>query len=285
MQRLLRNFAIAVMAAFAVIFALQAQPPQGPPGPPRLTPEQLQAQHEAEQRGAAIYKQNCIVCHSADLTGGRGPDLIRSSLVRHDKDGNMIGPVVTQGRIEKGMPAFPFSQAQVSDLVAYIDSELRLYDLHTRVPGAYPNDIPASQLATGSAEAGKAFFYGAGGCSACHSPDGDLAHIASKYDPPTLEQLFINPGGTLVFQAALNPGITITADVTLNSGEHFSGRLEQNGEFDVSIVGTDGYTHTFPRREIKTIVIHNPLDAHIAMLPKWNNKDMHDMFTYLETLK
>lgn len=183
------------------------------------------------------------------------------------------------------MPPFALSQSQVADLVAYIHSEITIFDLHTRMPGGYPNDILPSQLATGSAAAGKAFFYGAGHCSECHSPTGDLAGIAAKYDPTTLEQLFINPAGTLVFQSALNPGTTITAEITLDSGEHFSGRVEQNGEFYVSILGTDGWTHTWPRRDIKTIVIHNPVQAHIDMIPKWNNTDMHNIFTYLETLK
>jgi cytochrome c oxidase cbb3-type subunit 3 len=273
-----KKLAFAFASFFALVISAWAQYPVYPKKP---TPEQLASQ----QRGETLYKQNCAVCHAENLTGGRGPDLIRSALVRRDKDADLIGPVVSQGRVDKGMPPFPFSQSQIADLVAYINSVITVFDLHTRIPGGYPNDIPASQLATGSAAAGKEFFYGAGGCSKCHSPTGDLAGIAKKYDAPTLEQLFINPAGALVFQSAYNPGTTITADVTLKSGQHFAGRLEQNGEFYVSILGTDGWTHTWPRKDIKTLVIHNPMDAHIALLPKWNNKEMHDMFTYLETLQ
>lgn len=279
---MLKKFAFLAAGIFSFVLSASAQ---YPPRPPRPSPQQLAAEQAAQQRGKTIFQQNCAVCHAANLTGGRGPDLIRSDLTRRDKDGDLIGPVVTQGRPDKGMPPFALSQSQVADLVAYIHSEITIFDLHTRMPGGYPNDIPPSQLATGSAAAGKAFFNGAGHCSQCHSPTGDLAGIAAKYDPTTLEQLFINPAGTLVFQSALNPGTTITAEITLNSGEHFSGRVEQNGEFYVSILGTDGWTHTWPRRDIKTIVIHNPVQAHIDMIPKWNNTDMHNMFTYLETLK
>jgi cytochrome c oxidase cbb3-type subunit III len=272
---------ISAVAAAFFLCALSASA-QYPPRPPKPTPEQL----AAIAQGKTIFQLNCAVCHGANLTGGRGPDLIRSDLTRRDKAGDLIGPVVLQGRVDKGMPPFQFSQSQLADLVAYIHSEIVVFDLHTRIPGGYPNDIPPAQLATGSAEAGKAFFYGAGHCSECHSPTGDLAGIANKYnDPTTLEQLFINPAGTLVFQTALNPGVAMTADITLTSGEHFSGRLEQNGEFYVSIIGADGWNHTWPRREIKTIVIHNPVQAHIDMIPKWNNTDMHNIFTYLETLK
>jgi cytochrome c oxidase cbb3-type subunit III len=271
---------VSIVAA-GVLSLLISTSAQYPPRPPTPTPEQL----AAEQRGKTIFQQNCTVCHGENLTGGRGPDLIRSDLVRRDKDGDLIGPVVTQGRPDKGMPPFQFSPSQIADLVAYIHSEVTVFDLHTRIPGGYPNDIPASQLAVGNAAAGKAFFFGAGGCLKCHSPTGDLAGIANRYDPTTLEQLFINPAGALVFQSGYNPGTTITADITLNSGQRFSGRVEQNGEFYVSILGADGWNHTWPRSDITTVVIHNPVQAHIDMLPKWTNKEMHDMFTYLETLK
>lgn len=276
---------ISALAAVIFLSALSASA-QYPPRPPKPTPEQLAAMQAAEQSGKAIFQQNCAVCHAANLTGGRGPDLIRSALVRRDKNGDAIGPVVTQGRPDKGMPPFQFTQSQISDLVAYIHSEITLFDLHTRVPGAYPNDIPASQLATGDAEAGKAFFDGAGHCSECHSPTGDLAHIASRYSDPTdLEQRLINPAGTLVFASSYNPKTTITATVTLKSGETFEGPLEQNGEFDVSIRDFSGSLHTWPRSDVKTVVVHNPVQAHLDMIPKWNNTDMHNIFTYLETLK
>lgn len=275
----LNKFIFALVLFLGVGLAVRAQ--QYPVYKKKPTPEQL----ASRQRGKALYKQDCAVCHADNLTGGRGADLIRSVLVRHDKHGNQIGQVVKAGRPDKGMPPFSLSQSQIVDLADYIHSVITVFDLHTRIPGGYPNDIPAARLATGNAAAGKAFFYGAGGCSKCHSPTGDLAGIAKKYDAPTLEQLFINPAGALVFQSSYNPGTTITADVTLKSGKHFTGPLKQNGDIYVSILGTDGWTHTWPRKDIRKLIIHNPMKAHLALLPKWTNKKMHDMFTYLETLK
>jgi cytochrome c oxidase cbb3-type subunit 3 len=261
-----------VLAIFAVAIVVNAQNP-----PPRARPgagsQPSTEQAEAAKRGGALFKQNCAVCHGDDLTGGRGTDLIRSSVVRHDKGGNLIGPVVTQGRAEKGMPSFPLTAAQVSDLVAYIGSELALFDMHTRVPGGYPNDIPAERLATGNAEAGKLFFYGAGGCSKCHSPTGDLAGIGGKYNPPDLEQRFLYPAG-----------LPLTATVTLPSHRQYKGVVELNDGFDVTIRDADGWTHTWPRSAVK-LEVHDPAAAHQALLPKWTDAEMHDMFTYLETLK
>ena len=272
---------ISALAAVILLSALSAAA-QYPPRPTKPTPQQL----AAEQQGKTLFQQNCAVCHGANLTGGRGADLIRSDLTRQDKDGNLIAPVIMNGRPDKGMPAFSqLSQSEIADIVAYIHAQITVFDLHTRIPGGYPNDIPASQLATGSAAAGKAFFYGAGHCSECHSPTGDLAHIASRYpDPTDLEQRFLDPSGNLVFGAS-NPKTVVTATVTLKDGKTFDGPLLQNGDGYVSIHGPDGWTHTWPLSDVKSVEEHNPTQAHIDMIPKWTNKEMHDMFTYLETLK
>jgi cytochrome c oxidase cbb3-type subunit III len=268
----LKKPALVALAAFAVIFSLKAQ--QGPPAPPNPNRAPQEAsQTAAVKRGEALFKQNCAACHGEDLTGGRGPDLIRSSLVRHDKGGNLIGPVVMNGRPDRGMPSFPFTQDQVSDIVAYIDSQLTLFDLHTRLPGGYPNDIPASRLATGSVEAGKAFFDGPGGCTKCHSVTGDLAGIAEKYTPPDLETHFLYPSG-----------VPSTATVTLPSGQTFKGTLLLNDGFNVAIQGTDGWYHSWPRSAVK-LEVHDPLAAHAALLDTYTDAEMHDVFTYLETLK
>jgi cytochrome c oxidase cbb3-type subunit 3 len=262
-----KKLALIVLAALAVAFCASAQQP-----PPR-NPEKEAAQAAAAERGGALYKQNCAMCHGEDATGGRGPDLIRSSLVRHDKNGDLIGPVVTQGRADRGMPAYPFGQDQIADLLALIQSQLALFDLHTRV-GPYPNDIPAERLATGTVEAGKAFFNGAGGCSKCHSVTGDLAGIAKKYNPPDLETHFLYPSG-----------VPSTATVTLPSGKTFEGTLVLNDGFNVAIQGTDGWYHSWSRSTVKKVEVHDPLKAHAELLNKYTDADLHNIFTYLETLK
>src|SRR6185437_150873 len=219
----LAALAILVLSAVMLLRAQEGAPAPAAPGqgarPGARNSAQKEAEAAAASRGSTIFKENCAACHGENLTGGRGPDLIRSSLVRHDKNGDLIGPVVTNGRTEKGMPAFPFTQAQVADLIAFIQSQLALFDLHTRF-SPYPNDIPASRLATGTVEAGKSYLEAH--CSSCHSPTGDLAHVASKYNPPDLEVRFLYPSGT-----------PSTATVTLSSGDKFEGTLLLNDGFNV----------------------------------------------------
>src|SRR5882757_6075663 len=72
------------------------------------------------ERGRKEFVQSCGFCHGADATGARGPDLMRSPLVAHDVKGDQIGPVIRQGRPDKGMPAMPLSDAQILDIAAFL---------------------------------------------------------------------------------------------------------------------------------------------------------------------
>ena len=73
------------------------------------------------QRGHDRFERSCAMCHGAAATGGVGPNLIQSSLVRHDQGGDQIGPLVRNGRSEKGMPAFPtLTAGDISDLAAFL---------------------------------------------------------------------------------------------------------------------------------------------------------------------
>ena len=48
---------------------------------------------------------------------------MRSVFVLHDKGtGNEIGPVILNGRPDKGMPEFTFNEAQIKDLAAFLFS-------------------------------------------------------------------------------------------------------------------------------------------------------------------
>jgi cytochrome c oxidase cbb3-type subunit III len=225
--------------------------------------------NESVDRGRKLFQSACGFCHGNDATGSRGPDLIRSPLVNHDQGGNLIGPVIKNGRIDKDMPAFAYNNSQISDLAAFLHDQTQAALRSASVP----RDYPIEKLLTGNAAAGKAYFFGAGHCDTCHSPTGDLAGIAKKYTPINLHARFLYPGG----------GGRMVA-VTLRSGQKISGTLAQLDEFNVALRdGTDWY-RSWPRDQVN-VELRDPMDKHRELLHQYTDANVHDLFAYLETLK
>ncbi len=233
--------------------------------------EDTPRESEAAKRGAAQFSQSCGFCHGSDAAGStEGPNLLRSRLVRHDQDGNLIGPVVRDGRPAKGMPAIKLDESRIAEIVAFLHWKLVEGD---RASPSEASGLSLKQLLKGDAKAGQVFFDGAGGCSSCHSPSGDLAGIAKKYEPAELQARFLYPSD-----------VPKTATVTTHSGQRITGELVYQDAFSIAIRDHDGWYHSWPCSEVN-FQIHDPLAAHLELLHKYREADMHNVFAYLEMLK
>src|SRR5882672_6302352 len=216
---------------------------------------------EAAERGRKIFVPACGFCHGNDAHGKSGPDLVRSALVLHDNKGDVIGPIIRNGRPERGMPPFSaFSAEQIADISTFLHS--RAADVTNRF--AYK----IGDLITGDAHKGAAFFNGDGHCMSCHSPTGDPA--------PSLIDVFLG--------RAVAPGAPTKVTVQLASGERVSGVLDHLDEFTVSMHDAAGWYRSFSRESV-TVDLQDPRAAHEGLLPKYSDQEMHDVFAYLETLK
>src|SRR5437762_6917767 len=149
--------------------------PLRPPGDPA-----------AIERGRALYGVNCTFCHGADIRGGDGgPSLLRASTVLDDQNGELIAPVVKNGRADRGMPKFSFTDAQIADIVAFV---------HSFVAAGYDaSRMKPPSILVGDAKAGEAYL--ARTCASCHSASGDLRGYAPKFaDEKQLQQTWLTPG-------------------------------------------------------------------------------------------
>jgi len=235
---------------------------------------------EAAERGRKIFVPTCGFCHGNDAHGKSGPDLVRSALVLHDNKGDVIGPVIRNGRPERGMPAFSaFSAEQIADISTFLHS--RAADVTNRF--AYK----IGDLITGDAQKGAAFFNGEGHCGSCHSATGDLAHVATKYEPVELQRRMLYPAPNLIdvfLGRAVTPPAPAKVTVQLASGERVSGTLDHLDEFTVSMLDSAGWYRSFSRENV-IVDVQDPRAAHEGLLPKYSDQQMHDVLAYLETLK
>ncbi len=236
----------------------------------------------AIERGKRTFVATCGFCHGANADGGEsGPNLVRSVLVLHDENGSTIGPVVLHGRSGKGMPAFPsMTPAQISDIAAYLKSRSQA--------AANRMEYKIQNIVTGDAKAGEAFFNGAGRCNTCHSPTGDLAKIAGKYEPVALQARLLYPRGRSHGGESSGPSSApIKATVTTPDGQTVSGTLETIDDFNVSLATDSGSHLSYPLdgQDAVKVQLHDPLEAHAELLKQYTDADMHNVLAYLETLK
>ena len=59
----------------------------------------------------------------------------------------------------------------------------------------------------------------------------------------------------------------------------------QRQPFDVAVVDAGGRYHSWPLRSGVTVELDDPLHQHLELLHTYNDKDIHDLFAYLETLQ
>jgi len=163
---------------------------------------------------------------------------------------------------------------QISDLAEF---------LHMRVELAANRGLyVVEDIVTGDARAGEEYFKGAGGCSACHSPTGDLAHIATRLQPAELQSAFLWPGSANGERGRGARGNQVT--VTLGTGQSITGTLKRMDDFDVSVYDSEGNYRSWPREEVK-VEFKTNLSAHKALLDRYTDADMHNLLSYLVTLK
>ena len=139
----MRNVMLGAAAAvlFSTIYTsvgaqAPAQPPPGQAGGGRgrggqgfPATQRALADAATIERGNTLYGINCRLCHGPDLRGGDmgGINLLRSPIALSDQDGELIFPVVRDGRNRPGQPPMPPLPLSESDVKAFIDKAVAKY--------------------------------------------------------------------------------------------------------------------------------------------------------------
>jgi cytochrome c oxidase cbb3-type subunit 3 len=242
------------------------------------------------ERGKAVYGISCTGCHGADLRGGDmgGPNLLRSQVAIVDKEGELIVPIIQNGR--GNMPAIPMPPADAQAVAAYVRSVMGTIGRQGMPPET--GKEPPSIL-VGDAKAGRQYFDTK--CARCHSPEGDLKGIATRFpEPRMLQDMWVGGGaglrrggrGASAGAAPAADRRTVTAVVTPKSGPPVEGQLVRIDHFLVTLKLADGTIRSFTRDgDVPKVEVRDPMKPHRDLLLEYTDKDIHDVTAYLVTLK
>ena len=218
-------------------------------------------------QGKAVFRSNCAFCHGLTAQGGRGPNLISSSLLQGGAD-DAIRVIITRGVAGTTMPAFDLHKDDLDALVQFLHS----------LSGAHP----AGPKPPGDPTAG-ALVYSRNGCSNCHR----IGNAGSIYGP---ELTRIGSGRSIedLRESLLEPSADIADNyggvtVVTKEGRRVTGIRVNEDTFTVQIRKPDQAFALFDKSATKE-VIHETK----SMMPAYNHlsaTDLQNLIAYLETLR
>ncbi|HUK37407.1 MAG TPA: c-type cytochrome [Vicinamibacterales bacterium] len=276
----MRGFLIGATVLVVSVVTLAGQQPAQRPA---LTAADSQFDQAAVDRGRDLLVNQCGFCHGSNARGGSsGPDLTRSEVVQNDEGGKELAVFLRNGRPDKGMPSFELSSDQVKELATFLHAAIFL--------NANRRLYQVLDIIVGDPKAGEAYFAGAGKCSSCHSATGDLKGVGGRYDPVTLQGKILMPRSGRG-DGPPKPGYleknAARVTVTLPSKQVIAGVLVRLTDFDVTLydAATSQIRSWARNGDIPKIEIVDPLQAHIDVLTRWTDADMHNVTAYLAGLK
>jgi mono/diheme cytochrome c family protein len=253
----------------------------------------------AHDRGRALWASHCIDCHGSQARGSdTGPNIIRTKTVNFDRSaaaaGSVLGAFLKAGHpTQSKKPSASFTDEEVVGLANFLRQ--RVNDTMRGSPLFTVGDI-----VIGDPRAGEAYFNGEGGCATCHNATArSLAGIAARIPVPVdLQQRMLFPGaggrgrgrGGRGAPAAVNAPAAadrnaVTVTIAPASGSSMSGVLVEESDFYITLREPDGTVRVVRRTPGMKVTKTNPLQAHIDLLDRITDKQIHDLVAYLETLK
>lgn len=228
---------------------------------------------DSSERGTKLYVDNCAHCHGSDARGtDTAPDLLRSLVVLHDRRQMLYGKELAPLLVAGPNHNFKFDEKQLADL-----SQFLTQSINGILRSGY--NAQPTNLLSGDAKAGETYFNGAGGCSKCHAVTGDLAGLGARYSPPALQQKFLFPNYGLFIRRK----IQIT--VNLSDSKTYTGDLVRIDDFIVALREKSGKYRSFNRTNKINVTEVDPFAGHTELLDKYTDADIHNLTTYLATLK
>jgi cytochrome c oxidase cbb3-type subunit III len=220
------------------------------------------------QLGARVFASQCVVCHGATGNLVAGVDLRSGRFSRASTDADLM-QLVTGGIKDTAMPAFVFTPAELTGIIAYLRNM---------------RDFNAAAVPPGNAAKGQGIFEGAGRCATCHRINGkgprsapDLSRVGALRTADALERSIVDPAGANQFENRSVRAVT-------RDGRTINGRRLNEDTYTVQLIDDQERLVSLTKTDLREYtVIGTP------MMPSSKGtlspQDISDVVAYLLTLK
>ena len=215
------------------------------------------------ETGHKLFQKNCAACHGMEAKGGRGSDLTTGHWKWGSSDADILRNILT-GISGTQMPAFPMPEEEGRAIVAWLRS--------LRSAG------PEEQV-TGDARAGRALFFGSGGCSHCHIFGGqggrlgpDLSRIGEEKHVAELKEAISTP------DQSLREGYH-TAEVRTAEGKVIRGVIKNEDTFSLQMMDEHEKLHLLSKADLKEV---NHTQHSLMPAAKLNAAELDNLIAFLK---
>jgi putative heme-binding domain-containing protein len=215
--------------------------------------------------GQVLFRNSCAGCHGPNGDGGRGPNL-RKRISWGPLTDDIMFNLIQKGVPGADMPPTKIPDEQVWQVVAFVRALTS----------------PAFEVGVlGDAEAGKAIFWGAGGCSNCHAIGGrggligpDLTNIGAMRSADQLRESIVAPDEEGVF--AFQP-----AAIVFRDGRRIEGVVRNRSNYSLQLVDRQGRVHMIQTANVEAITLSKK-----SLMPgdygkKLSREQIRDLVAYL----
>jgi putative heme-binding domain-containing protein len=219
------------------------------------------------EAGVRLYGAQCALCHGPNGDMVNGVDLRRGRFRRAVTDEDLAK--VMSGGAPGGMPAFSFSTAETTALIALIRAGF---------------DPTGTAVKVGNIERGRTVYAGKGGCGTCHRVQGigpraapDLSDIGALRTPAALQRSLGDPNRAML---PINRPVHIeTVD-----GKTIKGRRLNEDTYSVQLIDEAERLVSLLKSNIKTMEL-----GKTSPMPSVENTltpdEVADLVAYLLSLR
>jgi len=220
------------------------------------------------QVGARVFAAQCVVCHGSTGSLVAGVDLRSGRFKRASNDAELM-ETVTEGIKGTAMPAFTFTPAELTGVIAYLRNM---------------REFNAGAAAQGNADRGKTIFDGSGRCATCHRVNGkgprvapDLSRVGSLRTADTLERAVVAPASALNFEYRSIRAVT-------RDGRAITGRRLNEDTYTVQLIDEQERLVSLTKADLReyTVIEKPSMPAYKGTL---SSQDISDVVAYLLTLR